>query len=343
MTRVLAWATLIIASAVVAAASASAESTPTQIVVTRDAVKLPRGCTARGVAELLGRFSDAFNQGDDEELDELVASDGLGIQNFTLFSVDGNVVYERDRLVPYLLELRSRGERFRVVAVAVESTGRKAPSSVSVNYRVERPKGMYLGKALIDCTSQRIWQGAIGPLIPGALVLPCPQPSGWLSAGPVIACTTGPNAAALSPTFRVAPAGVALPARCRLASVRSNVQGLLTSFNTGLGDAFASRFLVRGQFHPYTRSIVGSGLIGRGTVARFVRARYSAGDGWTASRLTAPRGPVGLRGQAVYGLQFAVSYQGASVKAKAAAKLVVDCRSGLLRRWVGPSIRTPAG
>ncbi len=214
---------------------------------------------------------------------------------------------------------------------------------MSVNFRVERPKGMYVGKGLIDCTTQRIWQGAIGAQVSGtlALVLPCPRPPGWSLMGPVVACTTGANASALSSTFSVARAGVALPVPCIPSRVQSNVRALLTSFNNGLGGALARRFVARGRFHPYTGSVIGGRLIGRRAVASFVRTRYNAGDGWTASRLAPPQGPAGLPDHAVYGLMFAVTYQGTLIAAEAAAKLVVDCRSGLLRRWVGPSIKIP--
>ena len=41
------------------------------------------------------------------------------------------------------------------------------------------------------------------------------------------------------------------------------------------------------------------------------------------------------------GLQLGVTYQGALVTKGAFAKLVLDCRSGLLEGWVGPALKTP--
>ncbi len=70
-------------------------------------------------------------------------------------------------------------------------------------------------------------------------------------------------------------------------------------------------------------------------------ARYRAGDGWTATRLVPPGGSVGLPKWAVYGLEFQISYQGTFVSKRASAKLVVDCRTGLLQGWVGPALKVP--
>jgi hypothetical protein len=43
----------------------------------------------------------------------------------------------------------------------------------------------------------------------------------------------------------------------------------------------------------------------------------------------------------VFGIDLRVSYQGAVVAEHVGAKLVVDCRSGLLQFWGGPAIKTP--
>jgi hypothetical protein len=330
------WLAVTIATGIAATASAS-PAQPPEVVVTRDALTLPAGCTPRNVAELLDRFFDAFDASDAAELDRLLAPAGPEPPAFTLFSVDGTVVYERQRVVSHLLDLRAGGERFRLLGGSIERTGSTAPTSVNVNYRVERPGGMYLAKGLIDCATRRLWQGAIGPRIPGALTLPCPRPPGWSPAGPVVMCTSGPNARALSPTFRIARGGSSLPAPCRPTRVRGAVRDLLTSFNGGRGEAFAQRFAARGRLRAYT----GSRTTGRRALARFVRARYDAGDGWTAGRLVPPRRPGGRGEQAAYALRLTVSHQGTVVSTAAAANLAVDCRSGLLRGWTGPSLAVP--
>jgi hypothetical protein len=333
MTRWVTWLTVACAAVVAASASVSPAQPSPQVVVTRDALTLPAGCTPRNVAELFERFFDAFNRGNAAELDGLFAPAGPEAPAYRVFGVDSTAVYERERIVPFLLDLRARGERLRLVAGSIERAGSTVPTSVSVNYRVERQNGINLAKGLVDCATRRLWQGAIGPRIPGALTLPCPRPPGWTPAGPVVMCTGGPNARALSPTFRVARGGL-LPRACGATRVRSSVRGLLTAFNGGAGEAFAARFAQRGGLRAYA----GSAVSGRRALTRFVRTRYDAGDGWTATRLTPPRDG---HDQAVYGLRLAVSYQGAIVRAGAAAKLTVDCRSGLIRRWAGPSGETP--
>jgi hypothetical protein len=222
-----------------------------------------------------------------------------------------------------------------LVAAAIARTGPTAPTSVSVNYRVERTNGINFGKALIDCATQRLWQGAIGPRASVSSPLPCPRPAGWTPAGPVLACTLGPNAAALSPTFRVARGGLLLPRPCRASRVRIAVRSVLTSFDGGLGEAFAARFAPRGRLRAYA----GGDVVGRRTLTRFARTRYEAGDGWTARYLTPPT--AARAGRAVYRLRLTVSYQGEVMSRRAAATLGIDCRSGRVRSWVGPAGRTP--
>ncbi|HEU0303247.1 MAG TPA: hypothetical protein VFR32_01570, partial [Gaiellaceae bacterium] len=104
---------------------------------------------------------------------------------------------------------------------------------------------------------------------------------------------------------------------------------------------FARQFVSRGQFHPYTASIGGRGFIGTKAMLRFVRARYKAGDGWTATALMPPLGSIGLPEEAVYLLRFRVTYQGTSVGDSVGAKLVINCRTGKLRQWTGPALRLP--
>jgi hypothetical protein len=109
---------------------------------------------------------------------------------------------------------------------------------------------------------------------------------------------------------------------------------MLRSFNLGDADRFARGFTSRGQFHPYTASIHGSGFIGRPKIAAFVRKRYAAGDGWTAIALHPPANFFGDR--AIYQLVLRVVNVG-----EGGAKLVIDCRSGLLSAWVGPGVSQP--
>jgi hypothetical protein len=70
-------------------------------------------------------------------------------------------------------------------------------------------------------------------------------------------------------------------------------------------------------------------------------ARYADGDGWTATHLVSPRRRTSFAVSAVYMLELTVSHQSVSVADGLRTNLVVDCRSGLLRRWVGPDTKMP--
>lgn len=169
---------------------------------------------------------------------------------------------------------------------------------------------------------------------------PCPLPPGWTPTNPAVACTRGPNARALATGFRLGSTSVSLPSTCRPAAVKRRVVTTLAAFNTGLGDEFARHFVKRGEFHPYFSR---AAFVRSKTMSRFVRGRYKAGDGWSATALRPPTG-VGLpTRQALYRLELRISYQGALIAEGAGVKLVVDCLSGKLRRWVGPGIRRPPG
>jgi hypothetical protein len=213
--------------------------------------------------------------------------------------------------------------------------------AVAVVYAVERRAGVAAGKGMVDCDTMRIWQWATGTPGPGSLPIPCPRPRGWTPSEAVLACTSGPNARATSSNFAVTDTPLSLPTRCAPSAVRSRIARTLSAFNFGDGARFAKQFVRNADFHPYTASIRGHGFVGGARIARFVRSRYAAGDGWTATRLLPPHGRAGLPSSTVYRLDFVVSHQGATVAEGAGSKFVVDCASGRLRRWVGPALATP--
>ena len=310
------------------------------VIVTRSSVRLPAGCTPRTLASFVDRFFEAFNGREWRVVDALFAASGPRPEDFKLFSWERDVVQERERLAPYLAALRDRGERIRLLSLKVTRESR-VMSSVAVEYVFERASGRGAGKGLIDCSSQRIWQWAMGPR-PGDVALPCAQPTTWSPSGPIVACTAGPNARALSEDFRLGPTSIELPKRCKPAKVKPRVRAVLVAFNLGGGDDFAKHFLRRGQFHPYTASISGNGFSGRARIARFVSARYQAGDGWTARRLFPPRGAVRVPKWTLYRVELRIAYQGTAVSEPSGANLVVDCATGLLRSWSGPSLRLPS-
>jgi hypothetical protein len=149
------------------------------------------------------------------------------------------------------------------------------------------------------------------------------------SSSPV---TTAPPT---TPSFSVARTPVELAARCRPRPVRQLVVAMLTAFNLGAGGVFADGF-IKPIFHPYSFRIAGSGFTDQDSIVSFVAERHQAGDGWSAIKLQPPTGEVGLPDEAIYGLDLRVSQRGALVR-RGGAKLIVDCRSGLLVTWVGPA------
>jgi hypothetical protein len=314
---------------------------------------------------LLSRFTDAVNAGDEAALARLFVTDdppGKALEPagkaFRWYSATETrssapqpwrhrVLYDRSDLLEYFGERHGQNERLALVEVEVGTS--RLSEAVGLTFKVRRQADdlpswlnpFAYGKAGIDCAEQAIYLWSMGQADRDPLGQICPRPPGWTPGAPVVACSRGRNALALSTGFRVAPTRVELPARCGPVAVRRALARVLAAFNVGLGDVLAKRFAARGQLHPYTGSIAGAGFVGRRAIARFVRARYRAGDGWTATRLLTPQGSVGLPGRSVYGLEFGVTYQGALVTERASAKLVLDCRSGLLEGWVGPALKTP--
>jgi hypothetical protein len=316
-----------------------APSDPTRaVVITRSGARLPAGCAPGSLAAYVDQLFEAFNSAKWQEIEALFAPTGPGPEDFKLVSWERDVVQERDQVALYLATLRDRGERFRLLSLRAVQESR-VPASVGVDYVFERPAGLGSGKALIDCRAQKVWQLAMGPRS-GNLALPCPRPAGWSVFGPIVACTAGPNGAARAADFRLESTSIDLPKSCRPGVVKRRVSTALASFNVGRADVFAQGFATRGEFHPYTVSI-GAGFVGRTRIARFVNARYRSGDGWTATRLQPPRGSVGLPKWTVYGLSLRLTYQDKLLAEQVGAKLVIDCASGLFRRWIGPSLAAP--
>lgn len=335
------------------------------IVVTRDSLRLPSGCGSSEVGMLLSRFAAAVNAGDQAALARLFVTDdppgraqepaGAAFRWYSVTEARSGAaqpwrhraLYDRADLLAYFAERHEQNERMSLIEVEVRPI--RLAQAVGLTFKVRReaddlPSWLSPfagGKAGIDCTEQAIYLWSMGQSDRDFLGQICPRPQGWKPDAPIVVCSGGPNAQAVSPRFRVAPTRVDLPARCKPAAVRRSVARALSAFNLGDGEVFAKRFISGGQFHPYTRSITGLGFLGRRTITRFVRARYRAGDGWTATRLFTPQTPVGLPSRAVFGVDLRVSYQGAAVAEHVGAKLVVDCRSGLLEIWGGPAIKTP--
>jgi hypothetical protein len=340
--------------AAVAAAAAHSQTPNDEILVTRDSVSLPAGCSPRQVATLLQRFTAAFNRGDRAALRRFFPlEDPTGPFGepagtvFRWYSVSegigrGVAFYDLDDLFAYFVRRHLQGERLTVLSVDV-GVGRTR--TVGIGYALRREAsdlpptlGAFVhGKGEIDCRGQRIYVWSMGHDDAPDPSVACPKPAKWTPSGPVLACSrsgSAPNAQELTADFVLDGTQVPLPKGCRPSAVRARVESMLRSFNLGDGDRFARGFTPAGQFHPYTASIHGSGFIGRAKIAGFVRARYVARDGWTGTSLHPPSGDA-LRDRAVYLLRLRIAEQAGG------AKLVVDCRSGLVHAWIGPGVRQP--
>ena len=139
--------------------------------------------------------------------------------------------------------------------------------------------------------------------------------------------------------FRLSPATVHLPRRCRAGPVKRRLIRMFRAFDNGRPGEFARGFTRDGSFEPYT--VVWRSVDGRAAIAQFARDRHRAHDGWTATGLSGPTGRVGLPAEAIYGLDLQVSSRGAFY-ADGHSKIVIDCRSGLVRHWVGPALSPPS-
>lgn len=349
------------------------------VVVTRDAVRVPEGCAPRDAATRFMEFFSALEGGEVSGLRAFFAEDdppgradepaGLAFRWYSVTEGGGAgpkvggrrqplrhfVAYDVAELLPYFAERQRQHERMELVAVEIGTANIDGAAGGTFVVRREADDlepglggndRIAHGKFVIACAERRFFVWSMGMnMAPGQdlarTVSPCPLPRAWAPAKPAVACTRGRNARALAGNFTLGSTSAFLPGRCRPAAVKRRVVTTLAAFNTGLGADFGRQFVRRGQFHPYTASIGGTGFVGAKAMRSFVHARYTAGDGWTATALRPPTGSAGLPAEAVYTLELEVSHQGARVTATATAKLVVDCGSGKLRRWAGPALSLP--
>ena len=354
-------------SASAAAAGFSFASTPNgaDVLVTRDSLSLPTGCSPREVAGTVQRFFAAFNRGDRKSLDGVfVQRDPTGHNPgrpdtpvrtaFQWYSTGERLIDYRRLLLAYFAERHRQHERMQLLSIAVGSRGYEA----HITYVIRRdaddlPVGLggneriAFGKGAIDCRAQRIFLWTMGMDTARGQEYPnlrweCPVPEPWTPGRPAVACagTLAPNAQEISADFVIQPPTVRLPPRCQAGAVSTRIVGMLRAFNLGGPQQFAASFDRDGEFHTYTAS-KGYRALRRGAIAGLVEARHQAGDGWTATLVAGPHGRDGPPGQAVYFLKLQVTLRGNTV-ATGGAKIAVDCSSGLLLRWVGPAVAAPA-
>jgi hypothetical protein len=355
-------AALALTSAAAASFSFAAAPAADDVLVTRESTILRSGCNPRQAAALLGRFLDAFNRGDTAALHEIWTKEdrpGRPVwpvgREFRWYSVTegGSVqtspwrhrsVYDRPDLLAYFAERHSQGERMSLVAVQV--TRSREPWSAGIRFVVRRSaddlpsslggrQRIAGGKGGIDCERQQIylWSMAMNTAKAGqdyparGAGVPCPRPAGWSPANPVVVCSGGANAPAVSEEFVASGAGS--PGRCAPRAVSQRVTRALSAYNTGLADVFP-RHLSRTPVFRAQRKVLRS----RPAVTRYVRARYQAGEGWTARQLERA-GPAGR-----YRLSLSVVHQTKTI-GRGSVLVTVNCASGLISSWLGPGVRTP--
>lgn len=350
------------ASAAAAGLSAAVASTAEEVVVTREAQGLASGCSPREVAALVNRFFDAFNRGDAAALEEIWTTEdspGRPIEpagrQFRWYSVTegGSVVrapwrhrsvYDRPELLPYFAERHRQNERMQLVALSVRKS--REPWAAGITFSVRRDaddlparlggrRRIAGGKGGIDCERRQIYlwsmgmdMAAAGQDYPGSGPrLPCPRPPGWSPGRPIVACSTGTNARAVSNDFVTGHESTSGPCGTRAVSFR--VTRALSAFNAGLGNVFARQLTRTAAFRAQRGP-----LRTRRAITRYAQARYHAGEGWTATQLAR------IGRTARFRLSVAVVHQTRPI-ARGRVLLTVNCHSGLISSWLGPGIQTP--
>jgi hypothetical protein len=302
------------------------------VVVVRDSMDLPAGCSPRQVAGALLRFEAAFNDGDRAGLERLFA----GPAEFKWFTTAQVRVLRRRELVPQLLALHARGERIRIVDIDVgRSSSRSAGLGLSHLQTSSGTSRPVHGKAEIDCARGRFYVWSTGE----AAWRFCADPTGVDRESVVVACARqgrAPHAQEVGDDFAVGTTRAVLRSRCRAGAVSARVVHAIRAFNLGAAAAFARDFAASATVQPYTGWF--TQLVGRAALRRFAAERDVRADGWTATAVFPPAVP-GVQA-AIYRVDLRVSSAGAAFGA-GGVKVVIDCRSGLIAHWVGPGLAAP--
>ena len=172
-----------------------------EVIVTRDNNMLPAGCSPREVAQLIMRFFDAFNNGDQEVLGSFFFKSG-----FEWYSVtEGNpkergrhfVAYTPDDLLVYFVERHKQNERLRLLMVDV--AGPSWHGGVDISYVLNReaddlwpglggPERIAEGKGAINCQDQQIFVWSMAMNMGNFAARLCPEPPTGSKSDTVVAC-----------------------------------------------------------------------------------------------------------------------------------------------------------
>jgi hypothetical protein len=239
--------------------------------------------------------------------------------------------------VAALVDARAKTDEQRVVYVAVLPNRNMAPRQAELRAGVVGAAGASLIKAIADCATTALLTWDAAPQ-QGAFTTagPCPEPKGWLAAGPTVACAGLPTAWEISDDFTVKSVRQQA-GRCATTSARVRTIALLHALNYGTVMAFGAAFLPRGTYQPYTASVM-TAFVGRAAITTFTKRRIAAADGWTATSLV---GPIErTKNTSTYSVSLVAYTNGRPVGA-GSARMTLDCRSGLIRDWRGPALPIP--
>lgn len=177
-----------------------------EIIVTRDDIGLRPGCRPGDIANLIARFFDAFNRGDEAELARFFnsnlnwysVSEGLVSEGGTHF-----VTYTPETLLGYFAERHKHGEHLRLLIVRANAS--VISDRVDIVYGLMRQaddllsgpgEHDYAGKGSTNCKEQKIFVWSMGAPIekdPQPVTPPpnglCPAPPSGSSPYAIIACT----------------------------------------------------------------------------------------------------------------------------------------------------------
>lgn len=167
------WRRAVTAAGVLALFSGCTEGEERTIPSTTTPPTKPASCTANDARAVVLEFFEAYNRGR-VSVDEFFAqaptfqwySDGT--TRVTSRAADPLFdPYNRATLAGYLAQRHGEGDRLELVELtptAVEDTG-TAPR-VSFGLVVRRPSGTMQGKAVLDCTSSRLFVWSLGSPVP---------------------------------------------------------------------------------------------------------------------------------------------------------------------------------
>lgn len=120
---------------------------------------------------------------------------------------------------------------------------------------------------------------------------------------------------------------------CAHVVVSKRLGTMVAGLNGGRGDRFAAGFTPTGRWQPYTRTVAPPGVVGRRRITQLATISIGAEVEWHLSalrRVAAGRYTINVDVEA-----------NDHPWGRGRTTLTVDCRTGLVRSWVGPATKHP--